>query len=145
MKLKYLFKVEFVDGTSITQTHDDVSSIDPKRNTYYDVLQSKKAIRSFTLRRFLERYSVNLLTGTFSINGVEVVPEPIVDTKTGEAVVVTKRELVWYMNVKKHFNASYKRSGEVTGVQPTSEEREYFFGWSTQVNKKTYTRVIGIK
>lgn len=146
MTLKYLFKVEFTDGTTLTQKQEDVSSLDPRRNTFYDVLNSKKKVKTFTLRRFLERYSVDLTTGNFKLNGIEVFPEPIVEKKTGRELVVTDRKLIWYMNVQKHFTASYSaKTGKVTEKKESLETRKYFIGWETTINKRNYKRVIGIK
>lgn len=146
MKRKYLFKVEFVDGTTLEQTQEDISSIDPKRNTFYDVLQSKKKVKTFTLKRFLERYSVDLITGTFKLNGVTVILEPLIDKKTGKELFVTERKLIWYMNVQKHFNASYStNSGLLKKMDELPEERIYYFGWETTINKRNYKRVLGIK
>ncbi len=146
MKRKYLFKVEFVDGTTLEQTQEDISSIDPKRNTFYDVLQSKKKVKTFTLKRFLERYSVDLITGTFKLNGVTVIPEPLIDKKTGKELFVTERKLIWYMNVQKHFNATYSmKMGNLMKMDGAGEERIFYFGWETTINKRNYKRVIGIK
>lgn len=142
--LKYLFTVEFADGTQLRQTKEDRSELDPRRNTFYDVLHSKKKVKTFTLKRFLERYSVDLQTGRFRLNGVDVEPELVVDA-TGKELVVTDRQLVWFMNVKRHFNASYStKTGNVTSLSNQLEERIYYFGWETTIEGQTYRRVIGI-
>ena len=107
MAFKYRYTVDFVDGTTFKQPKNDVSAIDPKRSAFYDVLQNKVKVKHFTLKRVLERYSVDLLTGTFKLNGIEVMPEPVIDKKTGKEQVVTDRKLIWYMNVQKHFKANY--------------------------------------
>lgn len=69
MNLKYLFTATFTDGSVIKQTKEDVSKVDPKRSAFYDVLNSKKEIRSFTLRRLFDNWSVDLKTGMFTHNG----------------------------------------------------------------------------
>lgn len=144
MAIKYRYAVDFVDGTSFDQPKDDVSKIDSKRSAFYDVLQNKVKVKRFTLKRLFERYSVDLLTGTFKINGVEVIPEPIVEK--GKELVVIDRKLIWYMNVQKHFNASYStQTGSLLKMEGTGEDRVFYFGWETTINKKNYKRVIGIK
>lgn len=146
MALKYRYTVDFVDGTTFDQPKDDVSTIDPKRSAFYDVLQSKVKVKRFTLKRLLERYSVDLLTGTFKINGVEVIPEPVIDKKTGKELVVIDRKLIWYMNVQKHFNATYSTiKGSLLKMDNLNEERIFYFGWETTIKGKNYKRVIGVK
>jgi len=143
--LKYLFKTEYVDGTTFKQTKEDTSLVDPKRNAFYDVLNNPTRVKTFTLERYLERYSINLITGNFKINGVEIVPEPIVD-KQGNAQVVLNRKLIWYMSVKRILDATYSTiNGSIMKIKEVPEDRTYYFGWETTIKGKNYKRVIGIK
>lgn len=75
--LKYLFAVEFTDGSNYFQNHDDVSALDNKRSCFYDVLQEVekgKKIRCFYLKTGedfdLQTVGVNLIDGSFDVNGV---------------------------------------------------------------------------
>lgn len=146
MSLKYRYSVEFVDGSTFDQPKDDVSTINPQKSAFYDVLQSKVKVKRFTLKRLLERYSVDLSTGIFKLNGVEVIPEPIVDKKTGRELFVTERKLIWYMSVQKHMTATYsKDTNKVFGIKDAGEERTFFFGWETTIKGRKYKRILGIK
>lgn len=76
----YLFKAEFDDGNVIQQTSEDVSSIDPTKNQFYDVQEYEKTspLILFTLTIQPEEFSelpqvetcgVFLGSGAFNING----------------------------------------------------------------------------
>lgn len=143
--LKYLFKSEFSDGTTFTQTQEDVSKIDPTRSAFYDILESKSKIKKFTLSKFFEHYSVNLETGEFEINGVtfEVEtgkPPPIIDGHPPEL------KLIYYRQHKQKMNVTVDtESGIVTNATPGSDDITYFIGWETTINGKNYKKIIGIK
>jgi len=145
MSLKYLFKVDYKDGTSFNQNKDDVSETDPKKSAFYDVLQSKKDIKKFTLKRYLERYSVDLTTGGFNINGVNVTvdtdkPIPLIKDHTPELKLIFYRQHKQSMNI--NFNIGTKK---ISKMQPQADEVTYFIGFETVILKKKYTRLIGIK
>jgi hypothetical protein len=144
MKLKYLFTAEYTDGTSFSQTEEDVSSLDPKRNCFYDVLNSNKKIKKFTLKEQTlwnpHTYSVDLLTGEFEIDGNRFMVE-------GQEQLPGLGEfrLVYTMRVQKHFNASYStKSGALIKTEPAGETRRWIIGWQTTINGKNYQSVIGI-
>jgi hypothetical protein len=124
MKLKYLFNVEFTDGTTLKQTKQDVSKIDPKRSAFFDVLNSGKEIRSFTLGKLFDRWSVDLKTGVFSHNGYKFQLE--------ENLSPVKRTL--------EFFRQHQHDMSLEGKE-TDHRVTYFLGYS--VGKKKY--LIGIK
>lgn len=140
--LKYLFKVEFQDGTTFTQSKEDVSELDPKRSAFYDILQSDKKIKKFTLRRFLERYSVDLTTGEFEINGTKIIVEsdlPFVENN------LPKLELVFYRQHKQAMDVTFALgSRKILSSKPQTDKVTYFIGFKTTVKKKEYKSVIGI-
>lgn len=145
MSLKYLFKVDYKDGTAFNQNKDDVSETDPKKSAFYDVLQSKKDIKKFTLKRYLERYSVDLTTGGFNINGVNVTvdtdkPIPLIKDHTPELKLIFYRQHKQSMNI--NFNIGTKK---ISKMEPQADEVTYFIGFETVILKKKYTRLIGIK
>lgn len=72
MKLKYLFKVVFVDGSEYKQTAEDVSAIDITKSCFYDVVNSGKKIKTFEIGNFWKRFKVDLTDGHFEINGETV-------------------------------------------------------------------------
>ena len=66
--LKYLFHAEYTDGTIFYQMPEDVSKQDSKRSAFYDVDHSR--LRAFHLLGQEYCYTVNLVDGSFMVNGV---------------------------------------------------------------------------
>lgn len=71
MQLKCLFTAKYNDGTEYKQNPQDISILEPdKRSCFYDIDQSK--LVEFILEsEDGSRYSVNLKTGVFTVNGTE--------------------------------------------------------------------------
>lgn len=124
MSLKYLFRVEFVDGSVVKQNKEDVSATDPKRSAFFDVLESGKEIKRFALQRFLETWAVDLTTGVFEHNGSLFQLE--------ENPSQEKKELVFF---RQH------QHDMVTGVGETAHRIIYFLGY--RVGEVQH--VVGIK
>lgn len=149
MKLNYLFTAEFIDGSILKQTQEDISLLDPKRNQFYDVLNSGKELKCLT---YIQQkiwnptiVSVDLETGNFILNGVEIISEPIIDKNTGKEIVI-RRKPIRYMNVKKHFNATYQiKSGNILDMKELQEERIFYIGWQVNIEGKNYQQIIGVK
>ena len=64
--LKYLFFVEYQDGTTFQQNAEDVSATDTKRSAFFDVKQN---IHKFSLEGEGNKYTVDLSDGHFEVNG----------------------------------------------------------------------------
>lgn len=125
MNLKYLFKVEYVDGTKFKQNKNDVSSIDPKRSAFYDVLSSDKEIKTFEIGRV----KVNLQDGHFEVKGQKL--------QIGDTLTPCKRKLIFYRQHQHDFNSGEKIE--------TAHRVTYFIGWETKIGRKKYKEIIGIK
>jgi hypothetical protein len=69
MALAYLFECHFKDGTVLQQTQEDISTIDPTRSAFYDVLQRKNDIEVFGIFNDHHTYAVDLRDGHFEIDG----------------------------------------------------------------------------
>lgn len=72
--LKYYFDVEYTDGSTFTQNKEDKSATDEKRSAFYDVccdVEKGKKIKLFLLSDGQVCYAVNLLDGSFIVNGAE--------------------------------------------------------------------------
>ena len=69
MALKYLFDVEFEDGSVYTQNKEDKSLLEEKKSCFYDVLNSGKKIKLFMLSDGKDAYAVDLTDGRFEVNG----------------------------------------------------------------------------
>ena len=69
--LKYLFTVQFKDGSVYEQTEEDRSLVEPeKRSAFYDVAQRLDEVHTFTLKGEGHEYMVDLTNGLFAIDGV---------------------------------------------------------------------------
>src|SRR4051812_41703280 len=68
--LAYLFECHFTDGSIIFQTQEDVSTVDPTRSAFYDVVQKLDAVEVFGLVNDQNTYAVDLRDGHFELNGV---------------------------------------------------------------------------
>lgn len=68
MPLKYKFSALYTDGSLIEQNDEDVSAQDTRRSAFYDVDHSR--LNVFTLKGAGHIYTVDLLDGTFGIDGV---------------------------------------------------------------------------
>lgn len=121
--LKYLFIVEYTDGSVFKQTREDVSLTDPKRSAFYDVLNSKKIVRKFSLVKLFDKWTVDLKTGEFSHNGYKIQLE---ENPTG------KRTLEFF----RQHQHDMDKAGKETDHRVT-----YFLGYKS--GKRKY--VIGIK
>lgn len=67
MPLKYLFHVDYDDGSHFTQNENDVSVRDPTRSAFYDV-DCARLVR-FHLVGNEHIYSCSLLDGAFAVDG----------------------------------------------------------------------------
>lgn len=71
MSLKYLFTVQYADGTVYEQTAEDKSILDPeKRSAFYDVVQRLDEVHTFTLKGDGHEYLVDLENGLFAVDNV---------------------------------------------------------------------------
>lgn len=146
--LKYLFTVEFTDGTVLKQTQEDKSSLDENRNAFYDVLNSKKDIKTITYneQKLLNptKIIIDYQTGVFNINGVDIYPEPIM--KKDKELYVTERKPIRYMVVQQDFNSVYNlKSLKILNVKPGETRRTFYVGWKTNVGGKNFQRILGVK
>lgn len=129
MKLKYLFYVIYKNGTSFRQNEDDVSTNDPTRSAYYDVRHEEVA--SFVIGVPGNLWEVNLLTGTFSHNGV---PFGAFD----QDLQIKRRSLVYF---RRHWHVlDQARRVEI------SHRVTYHFGWEGHLDDGTAVeRVLWIE
>lgn len=124
-QLKHLFEVEYLDGSRFKQPSDDHSELDPKRSAFFDVLESKKEIKTFTLGNL----QVNLLDGSFEVNGQKI--------QVGENPLPGKRQLIFFRQHQHDYNSK-------TFVE-VEHRIKYFLGWQQNIKGKNYKEVIGIE
>ena len=66
--MKYLFTVEYKDGTFFKQNEEDVSLTDPLRSAFFDIRQDD--VKKFSLTGEGHIYLVDLTDGHFEVDGV---------------------------------------------------------------------------
>src|SRR4030067_1671035 len=72
MGLKYLFSVEYKDGSRFNQNKEDISSQDEKRSAFFDVCQEEVVRFNLHGGGFLvkDKFTVDLTDGHFEVMGV---------------------------------------------------------------------------
>jgi hypothetical protein len=130
-QLKYLFGCRFADGTVVNQTPADVSSIDPQRSEFYDVLQTAESspVRQFWLKGDDTTLLVDLTDGHFELNGIpfkahETLPLEFPDYR-----------LIFYRQHKHQFNLD---------KEELAHQVDYCIGWQTTIAGKNYKETITI-
>jgi hypothetical protein len=146
--LKYLFEVEYEDGEIYKQTPADKSKIDPeKRSEFYDVMQEVekgRKIVKFSLVGEGNKVSVDLVTGMFIVNGLEVLLE-------GDKVPGMPKEfqLIFYRQTDEDLNITVEIQGDGKTPKIIKQEKgdtftEYFIGWQCNINGKNYQQKLAV-
>lgn len=124
VELKYFFTARFRDGSSYHQNMMDVSTIDPKRSCFYDVLQREDELMWFSLDNGENYYKVDITDGHFEVNGT---PFRMHDT----AIPLINMRLIFYR----------QREVTMTGdrwdsmVQQSENGIVYCIGWQANDEK----------
>ena len=122
--LKYLFEVEYKDGTRFQQFQDDVSQRDSSRSAFFDVKQDQ--VKTFSLVGEGHRYLVDLIDGHFEIDGVQF--------QMHEAELTDFRLIFW----RRHTHTINARMKEL------AHEVVYRVGWQATKDGKNYQEVLQI-
>lgn len=125
--LKYLFVAIFEDGSTIEQTPEDVSTKDPKKSAFYDVMTSEKPLQALVLRSLdgNVQAAVSLEDGHFEIDGTVFF---VGDIPEG------RRELIYVRRNFRHFTL---------GLDQIGHEIHYYIGWRS-LEDPSVERVIGV-
>ena len=135
--MKYLFTVEYTDGTVYKQNKQDISEKDPKRSCFYDVEHSKKKIKRFILSRLWHKYSVDLTDGHFEIDGTVF----DVEGETVRPINQADYRLIYFRQHQHDMAMDYKnKTQEEVGHRVT-----FCIGWQTTIAGKNYKRILYIK
>lgn len=134
MSLKYLFNAEFRDGTVINQTEDDISSLDPKRSQFYDVLEKTKesSLKRFELHGEGKSLIVDLVTGWFDLNGIPFRCHETLPLDDPEFRLIFYREHQAKTNIV-NGEPDLKVVDDITG---------YCVGWQTTIQGKNYKETV---
>lgn len=133
--MKYLFKAIFEDGAEYNQTPEDISKFLPNKSAFTDVLNLEKEGKKLVCFRLWDEYGkiyeVNLLDGSFNINGIKVNPPEF-------GIEINNRRIIYFRRVVKNFNAA--------NLEEISGSLIFFLGW--QGNDQTgrnYKQTIEIQ
>lgn len=116
-KLKYLFEVEYKDGSVFQQNADDVSKTDPLRSAFFDVKIPE--VKRFGLFDEENSYIVDLQDGHFEVNGKSF------HMHDGEVKDFT---LVYFRRVQQH-KTNQVRDAEFIGEPTYSTDMSFHLGW----------------
>lgn len=140
IQLKYLFAAEFTDGVILKQTPEDRSFLDPTKSCFYDVLNSGKTVRRFSLIGDGNTITVDLGNGIFYVNGL-----PLLIESDRLPRLPSRFDLIFYHQVSQSMNVTVDKSnGQVTKTEPLNEYREYFIGWKCNLGGKSYQQKIAV-
>jgi hypothetical protein len=122
MKLDYVFRCKFHDGTYYLQTPDDVSLTTPGRSAFFDIVPRLAEIETFSITNGRDALKVDLRDGSFELNGMKFhAGNPDVPRGNGY-------ELVYFRRRQEHFTTDGKRIGGSC---------EYHVGWTNCGQKVT--------
>ena len=158
MKLSYLFECHFKDGTVIQQNEADVSSVDPGRSAFYDVMQRKDDIVVFGLFTNTSQenaYAVDLRDGSFVVNGAKFsIPKeictPVLTTATDCEPEASIQSIPFEPTEDQKYELLFFRRHRHVVVMgqdmadDLSHQIEYHLGWTTKVDGKEIQQTISI-
>ena len=125
--LKYLFVVEYKDGTTYEQTQEDVSLTDPLRSCFFDVKQDE--VLRFYLVSAEDVFCVDLSDGHFEVNKV---PFFMHDAGSG----LKDFRLIFYRQHTHQFNMEKRE---------LAHEVNYCIGWQTNDDEnKNHKRIMEV-
>lgn len=131
--MKYLFRVEFQDGTQYQQNQQDVSENNPERSCFFDIKQQESQGNFpviFELNNGINKYLVNLRDGHFEVNGVCF--DANLDDSSEE--IKGPYRLIYF-----------RRHTHSFGQGEANYWFTYNFGWQTTQNGVNIKRIITIK
>ena len=129
MALSYLFECVLSDGTSIIQTQEDISTVNPSSSAFYDVLARLDDVVRFTITNEKHIYSVDLLDGHFELDGV---PFRAQNEQLPQDNPVYR--LIYF---RRHIHQTVMGGDSTHAI-------EYFFGWQTTIDGKNYQQTISV-
>ena len=127
MQLKYLFRAEYLDGTTFSQPENDLSTQDPKRSAFYDVAQEK--LSKFYLLGEGHTYLVDLITGHFEVDGREL-------WLGSNLPPVGPKRLIFYRQRQHIINP-----GDGSEI---ARNCRYCLGWQATVDGKNVQETLGV-
>jgi hypothetical protein len=127
-KLDFLFVAETYNGVILKQPENDISSIDPDKSAFYDVLQNK--IKRFSLVGKGMIFTVDLTDGHYEVNG------NLMYSKLPPGRCELK--LIYYRQVQQRLVIGPEGT---PGLKPIVR---YFIGWQANYRGKNYQSEMGV-
>lgn len=150
--LTYLFEAEYKDGHIYSQHPDDFSLKFPPTIDEAGEMQGRSAgadiqedldndlISRVSLVGRGNKITVDLTTGLFEINGLQVILE-----SNKLPILPDRFVLVRYYQVTQVQHVTYKNSdGTKVSESYEPEFREYFLGWKCTINGRVYEEKIAV-
>lgn len=130
--LKYLFIVEYKDGSIYEQNPNDVSLTDSKRSCFFDVRQDE--VLRFYLVGEEDTFCVDLSDGHFEVNNVSFFMHD-------QGVGLKDFRLIFYRQHEHKFNV-----GSNGSKKEIAHEINYCIGWQTNdENGMNVKRIMEVK
>lgn len=136
MKLKYLFIVEYQDGSAFKQNAEDVSLIDPMRSAFFDVkLDEVKRFHLYGGGTFIkDKFTVDLTDGHFEVMGIKFFMHD-------SALRLKNIKLKFYRQHTHNFNFNPGQQ-----VKETAHLVDYCMGWEAEdENGNPIERILEVK
>ena len=133
--IEYLFTAYFDDEHIIEQNKEDKSILEKGMSSFRDVAlyaQNHKLIK-FELKRKNVAVSVDLIQGTFNMNGVDFIASPVQSFEEND------------LNFRLIYFREHTQNYESKTLNEQSHFVKYFIGWQLTVNGKNYQQLIGIQ
>lgn len=153
--LKYLFEVEFKDGSTYKQNDKDTSQFNLKKvriengqeiisdgTAFTDIEKKIYQIKTFSLVNDKHRFTVDLTDGHFEMDGVITHIDHTVDQVVPVHLIPkVPFKLIYFRQHKHDMNVNYeqRKSNEI------AHRIIYFFGWEFSISGKNYRQVVGIE
>lgn len=109
--MKYLFKAVFEDGTIIQQDERDLSSVNPEKSAFYDVLNAPSKLINFSLSGGDKSISLNFVSQEIDVDGA------IIKSST----ILLDLRLIYFRRVTLSFPQSYSEIAFNIGWQGNDE------------------------
>ena len=122
--MKYVFVVEYLDGSTFVQNDKDVSAIDPARSAFFDVAQDQ--VKTFSLWGDDHAYLVDLRDGHFEVDGVTFKMHEPNEALPPFRLIFFRRHR---HQMTAHLQMNSQRTWEQTQREPETHEIVFRMGW----------------
>ena len=136
--LKYLFEAHLNAGSIICQQQEDVSTIDPSKSAWFDVIQKIGEVRRLLLVRYMPGLpyptvaAVDMANGLFALNGNEFHAFPFTQADCAALILSGGQFLPQY----------FMRVTQFLNPEGLGGLRSYAIGWQYVKDGKTVANQV---